>query len=112
MDLCHQKGYKLETMYLAINVFDRFMAEAYMSLAINQLPAVITSCVILGAKCEQPMTPSINRMVKLLTEDERKVVTKDIVIQMESRIVKTLHFDFSYLSPLVFLERFIRLSDL
>jgi hypothetical protein len=57
------------------------------------------------------MTPSINRMVKLLNDDERQVVTKAIVIEMESRIVVALNFDFSYLSPITFLERFIRLSD-
>lgn len=111
MDLCHQKEYKLETMYLAINIFDRFLSQTYMDLSIKQLPALITSCVILGAKCEQPMTPSINRMIKLLNEDERQVVTKAIVIEMESRIVVALNFDFSYLSPITFVERFIRLSE-
>lgn len=80
MDLCHQKGYKLETMYLAINVFDRFLAIVRNDFSLYQLPTLITACVIIGAKCEQPMTPSINRMIKLLNETERQVVTKTTVI--------------------------------
>lgn len=65
------KGYKLETMYLAINIFDRFLSKAFSDLTTHQLPTLITTCVIIGAKCEQPMTPSINRMVKILTDEEK-----------------------------------------
>jgi len=76
------------------------------------MPTLITSCVILGAKCEQPMTPSINRMIKLLNEDERQVVTKLLVIAMEAKILTTLGFDLNFLSPLIFLEIYLRLLDL
>lgn len=58
------------------------------------------------------MTPSINRMIRLLSEEERQHVTKPLVIQMESEIVRALNFDMNFLSPLTFLERFLRLSDL
>jgi hypothetical protein len=30
----------------------------------------VTTCVIIAAKLEQPMTPSINRMIKLLSNEE------------------------------------------
>lgn len=58
------------------------------------------------------MTPSINRMVKLLNDDERQTCTKATVIAMESRILITLNFDLNFLSPLIFLERFLRLTNL
>lgn len=58
------------------------------------------------------MTPSINRMIRLLNDEERQYVTKPLVIQMESEIVKALNFDMNFLSPLTFLERFLRLADL
>ena len=59
------------------------------------------------------MTPSINRMIKLLTDDERNQgVDKQRVILMEGEILKAFAFDFSFISPLPFLERFMRLSDL
>jgi hypothetical protein len=58
------------------------------------------------------MTPSINRMIKLLTSEEQELVTKERVINLESEILTTFDFDFNYLSPLPFLERFMRLADL
>src|SRR5438874_1607688 len=58
------------------------------------------------------MTPSINRMIRLLNDEERQFVTKPLVIQMESEIVRALNFDMNFLSPLTFLERFVRLGDL
>lgn len=57
------------------------------------------------------MTPSVNRMVRLLSKDEQDYVTKAIVIEVESRIVTTLNFDFNLMVPLTFLERYIRLSE-
>ncbi len=57
------------------------------------------------------MTPSINRMIKLLTIDELMFVDKEKVIEMERTIIRTLNFEFSFLSPLPFLERFIRLLN-
>ena len=57
------------------------------------------------------MTPSINRMISLLTEAEREYVSKQGVIDLEEDIIKKLDFDFNYTSQLVFLERFLRLSD-
>ena len=57
------------------------------------------------------MTPSINRMIKLLNSDEEKHVDKSKVITMEGNIIKTFNFEFGFLSPLPFLERFLRLLD-
>lgn len=57
------------------------------------------------------MTPSINRMIRLLPDDEREIVTKQLVISMEVEVLNRLNFDMNYLSPLVFLERFLRLSE-
>ena len=57
------------------------------------------------------MTPSINRMIRLLSDEERQYVTKPLVIQMESEIVRALNFDMNFLSPLTFLERFLRLGE-
>jgi len=57
------------------------------------------------------MTPSINRMLKLLPDDEIRMVSKEAVINMESLVIHTLNFDFALLSPLPFIERYLRLLD-
>ena len=66
---------------------------------------------ILAAKLEQPMTPSINRMIKLLTDDEERYVDKGKVITMEGTIIKHFNFEFGFVSPLPFIERYLRLID-
>jgi len=57
------------------------------------------------------MTPSINRMIKLLPDEEQRYATKEAIINMESAVIHALSFDFLLLSPLPFLERFLRLVD-
>jgi hypothetical protein len=57
------------------------------------------------------MTPSINRMLKLLPDDEVRMVSKEAVINMESLVIHALNFDFALLSPLPFIERYLRLLD-
>jgi hypothetical protein len=58
------------------------------------------------------MTPSINRMIKLLSDEEKHYVDKLKVIMLEGEILKAFNFDFNFLSPLPFLERFLRLAEL
>lgn len=57
------------------------------------------------------MTPSINRMLRLLEENEKASITKEKVIKLESEVLKRFDFDFSMISPLPFLERFLRLNE-
>lgn len=72
---------------------------------------VITAVTILAAKLEQPMTPSINRMIKLLSDDEERYVDKSKVISMEGTIIKHFNFEFGFITPLPFIERYLRLID-
>jgi hypothetical protein len=58
------------------------------------------------------MTPSISMMLRLLPQNEQSYVTKQKVINLESEIVRLLDFDFNFISPLFFLERFLRLAEL
>ena len=57
------------------------------------------------------MTPSINRMLKLLTDNEKEVILKEKIVLCESDVLRKFDFDFNLLSPLPFLERFIRLAE-
>jgi hypothetical protein len=51
-------------------------------------------------------------MIKLLSDEERNFIDKQKVITMEGEILKAFNFDFNFISPLPFLERFMRLSEL
>ena len=70
----------------------------------------MTTSTILAAKLEQPMTPSIKRMIKLLYQEEEALVDKESVIWLEEQMLTTLQFEFNHPSALTFLERFMRLT--
>jgi hypothetical protein len=65
----------------------------------------------MAAKLEQPITPCFNRMIRLLTDEEKKHVSRDILIEMEAQILVTLGFDFNYPGPYQSMERFLRILD-
>ena len=78
----------------------------------EELPLLVATSTIIAAKLEQPMTPSIKRMIKLLTLEEQQGIEKESVLYLERQMLTTLSFDFSAPSPLSFIERFLRLGDL
>ena len=65
----------------------------------------------MAAKLEQPISPSFTRMISLLTEDEKKSVTKQKLIDLETNILIMFGFDFNLPGPLKSIERYLRLLD-
>jgi hypothetical protein len=68
-----------------------------------------TISMLLAAKLEQPISPSFQRMISLLSDDEQKLVTKKGLIDLEADILFRLGFDFNFPGPIQSLERFLRL---
>ena len=67
--------------------------------------------VLMAAKLEQPISPSFNRMINLLPDEERKYVTKKQLILLEQDIIQKLGFDFNFPGPMQSMERFLRLLN-
>ena len=65
----------------------------------------------MAAKLEQPISPSFNRMINLLPDEERKYVTKKQLILLEQDIIQKLGFDFNFPGPMQSMERFLRLLN-
>jgi hypothetical protein len=59
-----------------------------------------TICVLMAAKLEQPISPSFNRLIGMLTPEEQKYVSKPALIEMETQIILTLGFDFNFPIPI------------
>ena len=53
-----------------------------------------TICVLMSAKLEQPISPSFNRMISLLDDDEKTRITKQDLIDLEADIMNRLQFEF------------------
>jgi hypothetical protein len=76
--LHEQKGYKPETLFIAAAIFDHYVASIgakYFNMH-NVLHLAVIS-VLMAAKLEQPISPSFNRMINLLPDEERKYVAKN-----------------------------------
>lgn len=103
-------GYKQETMHLAGNIADRYLScLARLGKKAPSLTMLATTTLLMAAKIEQPISPSFNRMINLLPENQRGSINKQDLIELEKKIVFALEFEFHFSSPIVLLERYQRL---
>ena len=113
VDLTTKKNYKQETTHLAINIFDCVLdSNHFKEMDESLLVKLTVVCVIMAAKVEQPLTPSIRMTIKCLPEKDRMKVEKPDVIDLEAKLLVLLDFDFNFLSPLTFVERYLRLLNI
>ena len=69
--LHQEKGYKQETIYFAVGIFDRYIRAIGPSFITFQkvIPLAVV-CTLMSAKLSEPISPSFNRMIRLLSVDE------------------------------------------
>lgn len=60
----------------------------------------------MSAKLEQPISPSFNRMVRLVEDEWNISIIKQELIDLEESVIKTLDYELHYTCPIVFLERY------
>ena len=94
-----------ETLYLSINLIDRFLEKKRISREILQLVAV--SCLSLAAKYEEIYPPEI-RDYSYITD---KTYTKNQILKMEYDVLAVLDFDLLHVSPYDFLTRLFQISE-
>lgn len=109
-ELIKVKDYKVETSYLAVSIADRYL----VNIAVNgeKAPCLITLavvCVLMGAKMEQPVSPSFNRIIHLMYTGHGVKLDKQELINLEEKILRTLEFSCHHVSPIPFLERYLRI---
>ena len=112
-DLNRIKGYREETLFMAQSIGDQYLVH----LVVHKQPlpcfgTLSIICNLLSAKLCQNIHPSFDRMIDLAKEIWEVEIQKADLLELEYKIITVLNFDFSYESPLVFLERFQRLYGL
>jgi len=70
-----------------------------------------TISILLAAKLEQPISPSFSRMITLLSDDEKKYVTKKQLIDLEADILVVMGFDYNFPGPIQSMERYLRILN-
>ena len=100
-DLHQKKEYKPETLFIAAGILDRYInMVGVTNFPKSQMVSLATICVLMSAKLEQPISPSFTRMINLLTDEEKKYVRKQSLIDLEAQILIKLGFDFNFPGPI------------
>jgi G2/mitotic-specific cyclin 1/2 len=94
-----------ETLFIAINLVDRFLAVRVVSL--EKLQLVGLTAMFIAAKYEEVICPSINHFLHMTDES----FELDEMLRAERYMLSTLQFDMSYPNPLNFLRRVSKADD-
>ncbi|KAJ7944069.1 Cyclin [Quillaja saponaria] len=94
-----------ETLFLTINLIDRFLAQQTVIRKKLQLVGLVA--MLLACKYEEVSVPVVGDLI--LISD--KAYTRKEVLDMESLMLNTLQFNMSVPTPYVFMKRFLKAAE-
>ncbi|CAA2997871.1 cyclin-A2-2-like isoform X1 [Olea europaea subsp. europaea] len=94
-----------DTLYLTVNLLDRFLSENYIQKQKLQLLGV--TCMLIASKYEEICPPRVEEFC-FITDN---TYTKEEVVKMESRVLNFLGFQLSVPTTKKFLRRFIQAAQ-
>ncbi|KAK9756668.1 hypothetical protein RND81_01G113500 [Saponaria officinalis] len=94
-----------ETLYLTVNLIDRFLA--LKPVVRKKLQLVGVTAMLLASKYEEVSVPVVEDLV--LISD--KAYTRQEVLEMERMMVNSLQFNLSIPTPYVFMRRFLKAAE-
>ncbi|KAG6409637.1 hypothetical protein SASPL_127678 [Salvia splendens] len=94
-----------DTLYLTVNLIDRYLSENYIEKQKLQLLGV--TCMLISSKYEEICAPRVDEFC-FITDNTYK---KEEVVKMESRVLNLLRFQISVPTPKKFLRRFIQAAQ-
>ena len=95
-----------ETLFLAVNLIDRYLEKAKISRQKLQLVGV--AAMLIAAKYEEIYPPEIKEF-EYVTD---RAYSKPEILDMEGKILSTLNFHLTINSQLLFLERYAMIAKL
>ncbi|KAM7517362.1 hypothetical protein LguiA_006945 [Lonicera macranthoides] len=94
-----------ETLYLTVNLIDRFLA--IQPVVRKKLQLVGVTAMLLACKYEEVSVPVVDDLI--LISD--RAYTRKEVLDMEKLMVNTLRFNLSVPTPYVFMRRFLKAAQ-
>lgn len=94
-----------ETLFMTVNLIDRYLSKIIISRKIFQLIGV--SALFIACKYEEVYVPEVNEFSRIT---EKTYSVKEI-LDMEGHILSVLQFDLTFTSSHRFLERYSYLSN-
>lgn len=102
----HQKFRLLpETLFLAVNIIDRFMSRRVVAL--NKVQLVGITSLLLATKYEEVFTPALSNFVYVVDGS----YPEEEILRAERFILQVLQFNLSYPNPMNFLRRISKADD-
>ncbi|KAG2324330.1 hypothetical protein Bca4012_038845 [Brassica carinata] len=95
-----------ETLYLTINLIDRFLAVAH-HVPRKKLQLVGVTALLLACKYEEVSVPVVDDLIVI----SDKAYTRKEVLDMEKLMANTLQFNFCLPTPYVFMRRFLKAAQ-
>ncbi|TDL24632.1 A/B/D/E cyclin [Rickenella mellea] len=94
-----------ETLFLCVNIIDRFLSARVVSLAKLQLVGV--TCMFIAAKVEETVSPTVSNFIYCADSS----YTEAEILQAEKYVLKTIDWNLSFPSPLNFLRRISKADE-
>ncbi|KAL1732239.1 cyclin-like protein [Schizophyllum commune] len=94
-----------ETLFLCVNIIDRFLSARVVSLAKLQLVGI--TCMLIAAKVEEIVAPSVHHF--LMCADA--TYAENEILLAEKYVLKTLDWNLSFPNPVHFLRRVSKADD-
>ncbi|TFK76056.1 A/B/D/E cyclin [Pluteus cervinus] len=94
-----------ETLFLCVNIIDRFLSTRVVSLAKLQLVGV--TCMFIAAKCKEIVAPSVTNFLHCADSSD----TEAEILQAERYVLKTLDWNLSCPNPVHCLRRVSKADD-
>ncbi|KAF9561445.1 hypothetical protein CPC08DRAFT_735564 [Agrocybe pediades] len=94
-----------ETLFLAVNIIDRFLSARVVSLAKLQLVGI--TCMFIAAKFEEVVSPSVSHFLQCADSS----YTETEILQAERYVLKTLDYNLNYPNPVHYLRRISKADD-
>ncbi|KAI7747913.1 hypothetical protein M8C21_008098, partial [Ambrosia artemisiifolia] len=106
IEVHYQRHFQDETLYLTVNIIDRFLAKQSVSRKKLQLVGMVA--MWLACKYEEVnLVPVVGDLIYL----SAKAYTRSEILQMENLMLHTLEFKLSLPTPYVFLKRYLKASQ-
>ncbi|KAF7969432.1 hypothetical protein HWV62_27319 [Athelia sp. TMB] len=88
-----------ETLFLCVNIIDRFLSARVVSLAKLQLVGI--TCLFIASKVEEIVSPSVSHFLYCADSS----YTESEILMAERYVLKTLDWNLSYPNPIHYLRR-------
>ncbi|KAI7724538.1 hypothetical protein M8C21_032560 [Ambrosia artemisiifolia] len=105
IEVHHKFDLQHETLFLTVNLIDRFLAK--QSVVRKKLQLVGLVAMLLACKYEEVSVPVVGDLIFI----SDKAYSRSDILEMEKLMLNTLEFNISVPTPYVFLKRYLKAAQ-